>query len=42
MSYDSSAFCGNVIQLAAKKTFPLELPEFVGCRTVRCPAWCPV
>lgn len=40
MSYDSSAFCGNVIQLTEKETFPPELPEFVGCRTVQCPAWC--
>lgn len=38
MSYDSSAFCGNVIQLTAKETFPPELLEFVGCRTVQCSA----
>lgn len=31
MSYDFSAFCGNVIQLAAKETFPPELPAFSGC-----------
>lgn len=30
MSYDFSAFCGNVIQLAAKETSPPELP-FAGC-----------
>lgn len=30
MSYDFSAFCGNVIQLAAKETFPPEL-LFAGC-----------
>lgn len=32
MSYDFSAFCGNVIQLTAKETFPPELPVFAGCR----------
>lgn len=31
MSYDFSAFCGNVIQLAAEETFPPELPAFSGC-----------
>lgn len=30
MSYDFSAFCGNVIQLAAKETSPPELP-LAGC-----------
>lgn len=32
MSYDFSAFRGNVIQLTAKETFPPELPVFVRCR----------
>lgn len=32
MSYDFSAFCGNVIQLAAQESFPPELPVRVGCR----------
>lgn len=31
MSYDFSAFCGNVIQLTAKETFPPKLPVFAGC-----------
>lgn len=49
MSYDFSAFAGNVIQLTAKETFPPELPVFVGCRAgahaagmERCPAWHPL
>lgn len=46
MSYDFSAFCGNVIQLTAKETFPPEPAVFAGRRagahtagTERCPAW---
>lgn len=32
MSYDFSAFCGNVIQLTAKETFPPQLLVFEGYR----------
>ena len=49
MSYDFLAFCGNVIQLTAKATFPPELPVVAGCRAgtraagiERCLAWRPL
>lgn len=49
MSYDSSAFGGNVIQLTAKGRFPPELLVLAGRRagtctagTERCPARCPL